>query len=601
MPQPTVSTAPSAVSVTRLSPSCAYSNQLVDERVDRCNGVFRASLRHTLGMLDVKKYFPFLNWPRPHAALLRSELIAGLTVALVMVPQSVAYAGLAGMPLITGLYAALLPALVAVLFGSSTRLSVGPAALTCVLIAASLNGLAEPGSAQWVNLAVWLAILSGLMQLALGTLSLGWLLNLVSSPVFTGFTQAAALLIMASQLPAFLGLQGPLASLLDAPRFDLAALGFGVASLALLILGKRFAPRLPMVLLVAGAAALLSWTSGYSASGGAIIGALPAGLPSLYWPSLPASGTLVALLVPASVIALVSFLETASSAKIEAQRDGKLWNTNQDLIGQGLAKLASALSGSFATSTSFSRSAITLKAGAKTGWSGLATVVCVLLTLLVLMPLLHHVPRAVLAAVVINAVMGMVKPQQWAWLWRIDRMEAVTAAVTFVVTLLTAPRIYWGVLAGVVLGLVHFLLLRLHPRIIEVGLHGDGSLRDRHLWHLPPLADKLYALRMDAELDFASASALERAITEHLTGHPEVRHVCLFAQPINRIDATGVEVFGQLRTALAARGVTLHISGIKLPIEKVLLKTNGLQPGALLRMYRTDAETLTALQRLEQV
>jgi sulfate permease, SulP family len=549
-------------------------------------------------MRDNKKYFPFLSWPAPTAGLLRGEVSAGLTVALVMVPQSVAYAGLAGMPLITGLYAALLPALVAVLFGSSTRLSVGPAALTCVLIGASLTGLAEPGGPQWVNLAVWLAILSGGMQLALGALSLGWLLNLVSSPVFTGFTQAAALLIMASQLPTFLGLQGPPASLLDAPRLDLAALGFGSVSLALLILGKRYFPRLPMVLLVAGAAALVSWGSGYSAGGGSIIGALPAGLPSLYWPSLPPLDTLLALLVPACVIALVSFLETASSAKIEALRDGKLWNTNQDLVGQGLAKLASALSGSFATSTSFSRSAITLQAGAQTGWSGVATVACVLLSLLVLMPLLHHVPRAVLAAVVISAVMGMLKPQQWAWLWRIDRVEAMTATVTFVVTLLTAPRIYWGVLAGVVMGLVHFLLLRLHPRIIEVGLHPDGSMRDRNLWKLPPLADKLYALRMDAELDFASASALERAITEHLTQHPQVRHVCLFAQPINRIDATGVEVFGQLRTALAARGVTLHISGIKLPIEKVLLKTEGLAAGPLLRMYRTDAETLVALKAL---
>jgi sulfate permease, SulP family len=549
-------------------------------------------------MADVKQYFPFLRWPRPDVALMRSELAAGLTVALVMVPQSVAYAGLAGMPLVTGLYAALLPALLAVMFGSSTRLSVGPAALTCVLIAASLNGLAVPGSAEWVNLAVWLAIVSGLMQLALGALSLGWLLNLVSSPVFTGFTQAAGLLIMASQLPSFLGLQGPLANLLNAPSFDLTALGFGVLSLSLLILGKHYWPRLPMVLLVAGAAALVSWYSGYSAGGGAIIGALPAGLPSLYWPSLPASSTLVALLVPACVIALVSFLETASSAKIEALRDDKLWNTNQDLIGQGVAKLASALSGSFATSTSFSRSAIALKAGAKTGWSGVATVVCVLLTLLVLMPALQHVPRAVLAAVVINAVMGMIKPQQWAWLWRIDRMEALTAGVTFVVTLLTAPRIYWGVLAGVGLGLVHFLLLRLHPRIIEVGLHSDGSMRDRHLWKLPPLADNLFALRMDAELDFASAAALERAIVEHLTQHPQVRHVCLFAQPVNRIDATGVEVFGQMRTALAARGVTLHISGIKLPVEKVLLKTDVLQPGPLLRMYRTDAETLAALQKL---
>jgi sulfate permease, SulP family len=550
-------------------------------------------------MVDVKQYFPFLKWPRLNGALLRSEFAAGLTVALVMVPQSVAYAGLAGMPLVTGLYAAFLPALLAVMFGSSTRLSVGPAALTCVLIAASLNGLAVPGSAQWVNLAVWLAILSGLMQLALGAGGLGWVLNLVSSPVLTGFTQAAALLIMASQLPTFLGLQGPLASLLDVPRFDFSAMGFGALSLAALLLGKRYLPRLPMVLLVVGLAGSVSWWSAYAGSGGAIIGALPAGLPTLYWPTFTGWDTLGALLVPAAVIALVSFLETASSAKIEAQHDGKLWNNNQDLIGQGVAKLASAFSGSFATSTSFSRSAIALHAGAETGWSAVATVVCVLLALVLLMPLLHHVPRAVLAAVVIAAVMGLLRPRQLLSLWRIDRVEAMTAVVTFAVTLLTAPRIYWGVLAGVVMGLVHFLYLRLHPRIIEVGLHPDGSLRDRHLWHLPPLVPHLYALRMDAELDFASASGFERAITEHLGLHPEVRHVCLFAQPINRIDATGVEVFGQLRTALVARGVALHISGIKLPVEKVLRKANALVEGPLLHMYRTDAEALLALQNMD--
>jgi SulP family sulfate permease len=299
--------------------------------------------------------------------LLRNEFSAGLTVALVMVPQCVAYAGLTRMPLITGLYAALLPLLVSVLFSSSTRLSVGPAALTCVLTAASLMGLAEPGGPQWVALAVWLAILSGVFQLALGAGGFAWMLNLVSAPVLLGFTQAAALLIMASQLPAFLGLQGPLSSVLDHPRLDQGAVAFGVVSLAVLLAGKRFASRLPLVVLVMAAAALISNYSGYSTHG-AIIGVLPRGLPSFYWPGFPGWDMLGALAVPAMVIALVSFLETASSAKYEAQRDGKRWNDNQDLIAQGLAKLASAFSGSFPTSTSFSRSAITHFAGAKTGW-----------------------------------------------------------------------------------------------------------------------------------------------------------------------------------------------------------------------------------------
>ena len=544
---------------------------------------------------------PFLQWPRLTPALLRQDGMAGLTVALLMIPQSVAYAALAGMPLVTGLYAAVLPALVGALWGGSTRISVGPTALSCLLVSASLTGLAAPGSAQWLELGVWLAILSGLLQLVLGLGRYGWLLNLISSPVMTGFTQAAALLIMASQLPALLGLPQGLAGFLSGPQagqFDLQALLFGVLSLAALLTGKRWAPRLPAIMAVVVGAGLISHFGGFAAGGGAVIGALPSGLPMPTLPGWPGLQTLSALLVPAMVIALVSFLETASSARTEHQKDGSRWNENQDLTGQGLAKLASALSGSFPTSASFSRSAIYLYAGARSGWAAVVTAIVVALALMGA-GALAPVPRSVLAAVVVMAVTGLLQPRAFVRLWQIGRVEAMTAGVTFVITLLTAPRIYWGVLAGVLLTLGHFLHTRLHPRIIEVGLHADGSLRDRRLWKLPPLAPRLYALRMDAELDFAAASSLERAITEHLALHPDVQHVCLFAQPINRIDVTGIESFGQLRRQLAARGVTLHISGIKLPVETALRRAGEWpQDTAELRSYRTDAEALQALRQL---
>jgi SulP family sulfate permease len=217
------------------------------------------------------------------------------------------------------------------------------------------------------------------------------------------------------------------------------------------------------------------------------------------------------------------------------------------------------------------------------------------------MPALHHVPRSVMAAAVIVAVLNLFQPRQFLKLWHIDRVETMTAAVTFAITLVMAPRIYWGVMAGVLVGLSHFLHTRLHPRIIEVGLHPDGSLRDRHLWKLPPLAANLYALRMDAELDFAAASGFERAITEHLARHPDVQNVCLFAQPINRIDATGVETFGQLQRQLIGRGITLHISGIKLPVETALRRAGELPSSPLLKLYRTDAEALQALRQLSPV
>jgi SulP family sulfate permease len=550
-------------------------------------------------MIQLHRLFPFLSWPRPSLKLLRDETLAGLTVGLMVIPQGVAYAALAGMPLQTGIYAALLPALVAVLFSSSLRLSVGPTALTCLLVSSSLSGLATPGSPQWVELAMWLALLSGLMQVGLGLLRFGWLLNLVSSPVLMAFTQGAALLIISSQLPAFLGLQGGWQGLTALQNWHVSSALFGVGSLTLLTLARYWKPAFPSVLLVVLAAAGLSVWTGFEASGGAVVGQLPEGLPLLTLPGLPSWSVLSALVLPTLVITLVSFLETASSAKVDSDQAGHRWNQNQDLIGQGLGKIASGLSGAFPTSSSFARSALNIFAGAKTGWATLASVIVVLLSLLFFLPVLRHVPQAVLAAIVLTAVVGLLKPKAFVRLWRISRTEATIAGVTLALTLLTAPRLYWGVLAGVLMGLSHFLFQRLHPRIVEVGLDADGSLRDRHLWHLPPLASQVYALRMDAALEFASASSLEQAVAAYLSQHPDTRHVCLFAQPINRIDATGVECLAKLEALLAGRQITLHISGMKLPVESVLRSAGCLQASPGLRLYRNDAEAVQQIQQLQ--
>ena len=541
---------------------------------------------------------PFLNWPRPTGTLLHSEIFAGLSVGLMVIPQGVAYAALAGMPLITGIYASLLPALAAVLFSASTRLSVGPTALTAMLVSASLAGMATPGSAEWVNLAVWLSLLTGLLQIVLGFARFGWLLNLVSSPVLTAFTQGAAVIIISSQLPALLGMTQGWDSLLALHTLNLPSLAFGLATLAILMVTKRLSPTFPTVLVVVVGAAALSGFMDLQSQGVPVVGALPQGLPALYLPQLPSWDVLKQLVLPTLVITLVSFLETASSAKVDNERKGQRWDQDQDLIGQGLGKLASGLCGAFPTSSSFSRSALNLYAGAQTGWATVVSVVVILLALLLFIPVLHHVPQSVLSAIVVAAVLGLLKPRAFMRLFQINRVEGATALLTLGITLASAPRLYWGVLAGVVMGLSHFLHTRLHPRIIEVGLHPDGSLRDRHLWKLPPLAPQLYALRMDAELDFAAASGLERAITEHLATHPDVRHVCLFAQPINRIDVTGVETFVQIRRHLAAHQITLHISGIKLPVETALRRAGELADDPALKMYRTDAEALQALRQL---
>jgi SulP family sulfate permease len=547
----------------------------------------------------LERWLPFLAWPRPSADLLRGELLAGLTVGLMLIPQAVAYAALAGMPLVTGIYASLVPALVAVLFSSSTRLGVGPTALTSLLIGASLTGLAEPGSAQWITMAIWIAILSGLMQILIGLMRWGWLLNLVTSPVLNGFTQAAALLILGSQLGALLGLKVPWQAVWSQPswsQWDWIGTAMGMGSLAALMVARRFKPLFPSAMVVIGITGLMSWACGYAQAGGAIVGSLPSSLPQLVWPAALSGSQFLSLLAPAMVVTLVSFLETASSAKADSQRTGTHWNENQDLIGQGLAKISSGLCGSFATSASFSRSALNVYAGAKSGWATIFSIGVVLLVLLWLTPALYHVPKSVLAAVVVVAVINLVQPGSLLKLWRVSKAETCVAGITFALTLVTAPRMYWGVLAGLWMTLCLFLYQRLHPRIIELGLHPDGTLRDRHLWQLPSLGPNVLALRMDAALDFASAAALERRIIEDMQTQTDTRHVCLMAQSINRIDVTGVEMLGRLLQRMQQRQGTLHLCGLKLPVEEVLQRAGVLSSSAHLATYRTEAEALAALQ-----
>ncbi|MDZ4126149.1 MAG: SulP family inorganic anion transporter, partial [Hydrogenophaga sp.] len=248
-------------------------------------------------MNRLRRFLPFLAWPRPTRAVLRGDALAGITVGLMVIPQGVAYAALAGMPLITGIYASMLPALVAVLFSGSMRLSVGPTALTCLLVSASLTGMAEPGSAQWIALAVWLALLSGLVQVVLGFARFGWLLNLVNAPVLMAFTQGAAVLIIASQLPSLLGLSGGWAALANPQQVHLPAVAFGLGSVVFLLLARRWRATFPSVLLLVVASAGLSAWSGFAELGGAVIGALPQGLPSFYRPAWPGWSTLGQLLL----------------------------------------------------------------------------------------------------------------------------------------------------------------------------------------------------------------------------------------------------------------------------------------------------------------
>ncbi|NLC36682.1 MAG: SulP family inorganic anion transporter [Alcaligenaceae bacterium] len=544
--------------------------------------------------MAIQRYLPFLNWPRLTLKRFEREFLAGLTVGLMALPQSVAYAGLAGMPLVTGIYATLLPPLVASLFSATPRLAVGPTALTCLLVFGALSGLAEPGSAQWVVLAGWLALLSGVFQISLGFLRQGWLMDLVSAPVLMAFTQAAALLIITSQLPALLTLGWGSGM---APVWHPPSAVLGLAAVGFILACKKLRPSIPAVFLLLLVTAGAAWWWEWDTRGVALVGALPGGFPPLGLPGRLSLQHFLELVLPAMVIALVSFMETAASARLDSVQSGERWNRDQDLIGQGAAKLSAALCGAFPTSTSFSRSALNLFAGAQSGWSNVFCAVVVAVLLAVGLPVLAWVPKAVLAAVVVASVLGMFTLQPWKRLWQTSRRDLLVALTTLVVTYAAAPSMYWGICAGLVLSLLIFVRRRLTPRIVELGRHPDLSLRDRHIWKLPPLSETCLAVRPDCSLDYLIAPAFERRMLAFCEGRDDLRSVFIFMQGVNLIDVTGLEVLTRLFDRLRRQGLQIHIVGAKLEVEQSMQRV--FSRWEEVRFHRTEQEALLAMEAMQ--
>lgn len=556
--------------------------------------------------MNLRRLFPFLCWPRPSLQALRKDAWAGLSVGLVLIPQSLAYATLAGMPPETGLYAALLPAVVGILWGSSPLLAAGPVALTSLLTFASLQPLAHGSGPLWVQLAIWLAIYAGIIQLLLGALKLGAIANFVSYPVICGFINAAALIIIFSQLPALLGLPalpgaGWLgragASLqLDPARVAQTA-GFGLGAVAFLVLQKRFAPRMPGVLLACVIGIVISKLIGFDRVPDDIVGAIPAGLPSLGMPPAIEFAQHRALLPAALIVALISFTEAMSSCKVLSRNSGERWSADQELIGQGLAKIASGVSGSFPVSGSFSRSALNAYVGATSGWSALFCAACVVAFLLWATELLYHLPRAVLAAIIIVPVAGLLDLGIFRRIFCLSRVDAMVAGLTFLVTLAAVPYLHWGVFAGFALSLVCYLYRRVRPRVVEVAPHPDGTLRDRLAHVLKPIAPHVLAVRMDAAITYLTAPVLENFVMDRVTRAAPPKTVLLCLSAANDIDVTGVEMLKQLHVTLAAAGIALRLSGVKQQVETVLKRTSLLSELGDASVFATDREAVATLSR----
>jgi len=539
------------------------------------------------------KLFPFLGWIHEirNPDVLKADLIAGITVALVLIPQSMAYAQLAGLPEVYGLYISFLPVVIAALWGSSRQLQTGPVAVVSIMTATALatvvGGTAQSNpelAAQYIPLAMFMAFLVGAFQLFLGVFRLGVVVNFLSHPVIVGFTNAAALVIGLSQLSKIFGVSMPGAPsdhflsvriwgvVQQLGSTHMPTLLMGLGAFLLMWLMKRYVPKLPGVLVAVVITTILSIIIGFEKMGGSVVGSIPEGLPGFAVPNF--SADLIGQLLPsAMIIALVGFMEAISIAKAMAAKTKDRIDPNQELIGQGLGNIAGSFFQSYPASGSFSRSAVNLNAGAKTGFSSFVTAAIVVITLLFLTPLLYHLPKATLAAVIMMAVFGLINFHAIKHAWKANKHDGIASLVTFVATLGFAPHLDQGILLGAGLAIMFYLYRTMSPRVAVLGRHTDGTLRDLTVFPDLPKDPRVVAVRFDGSLYFANVAYFEDAILEAAATHSSARYILVVGDAINQLDASGEEVLRHLVERFQSSGVTLVFSGLKRQVLRVMHRT----------------------------
>ncbi len=671
----------------------------------------------------IAKVFPFLSWFKGYKLnSLRADGIAGITVALVLIPQSMAYAQLAGLPAYYGLYAAFLPPMVASLFGSSRQLATGPVAVVSLMSAASLAPLATAGSPEFIAYSILLALIVGFFQFSLGVLRLGLVVNFLSHPVVNGFTNAAAIIIASSQFSKFFGVYVDEAphhyeTLIAVAKAAVdythwPTLAFGASAVAIMYTLRKINRKIPNVLVAVAITTVISYAIGYNKDlkvpvtainmadlagtikefnhttedmatlgkeraefglkldelkknagvhgpslelvelnnqlnlvtakieqaklhkaeirahlrnlkfeavkkegggrengqiypkgsipagfstdgriwrlrvgnsplkpeslvlmgGGAIVGQIPEGLPKFTLPPLELK-TFLKILSSAIIIALLGFMEAIAIAKAMAAKTGQKLDANQELIGQGLANMLGSLSSSYAVSGSFSRSAVNLQAGAVSGMSAVFTSLLVILTLLFLTPLLYYLPQAVLAAVIMMAVIGLLNTSGFIHAWKAQWYDGAISIITFVVTLAVAPHLDKGIMVGVGLSMAVFIYKSMRPVVATLSMHDDKVLKSAEHYRLKGCRH-IAVIRFDGPLFFANASYLDDQVIKFRNERPDLRFILLEASGINDMDASGEEALALLVDRTRAAGIGFAISSVKASVMAVLKRTH---------------------------
>ncbi|WP_288129535.1 sulfate permease [Microbulbifer sp.] len=532
---------------------------------------------------------------------LHADMTAALVSGMLLVPQGLAYALLAGLPPHVGLYASLIPLIAYATFGSSSAMSVGPAAVLSLMTVSALSPLATVGSPEYITAAIMLTLLSGVFLFAMGLFKLGALSNLLSHPVINGFVSGAAALIIVGQLPAILGVEadGETASVKlfhvieNLPQAHIPTMAFGIATAILLITSRLWLPitlfrlgvpkqiarlsaRLMPMLLVLCAIGLVHWFKLEDKL--VIVGNIPSGLPKLILPGFD-GGLIYQLLLPALIIALLGFVESLSIAQSLAARRGERLNADGELLGLGAANITSAISGGLPVAGSFSRTAVNAEAGAVSPLAGVLAALLMIPILLYLTDLFSKLPLTVLAAIIIVAAAGLFDFRGFIHNWRYDRTDGIAMACTFAGVLLFGVEV--GIALGIGLSFATLIWRSSRPHIAVVGrVPGTEHFRNVLRHDVETQSDLLF-LRIDESLFFNNISAVEDRLLSELKRHPATRELVLILSSVSRIDGTALERLHQINKDLSSRDIRLHMAEVKGPVldrlsrSKLLEKLTG--------------------------
>lgn len=549
---------------------------------------------------------PILDWAsgysRPNA---RGDLAAGLTVGAMLVPQAMAYALLAGLPPEVGLYAATVPLIAYALFGSSRQLAVGPVAIVSLLTASALAPVVEQGSAAYLHAAALLAVMVGLLHLALGVGRLGFVVNFLSHSVLVGFTAAAGVIIGASQIKHLLGVSFPRQEyFLETVRElftslpDVHGVTFllGLASLLALIGLKRYAPKVPAALVVVIGSVLIVRIFGLEARGVQVIGDVPSALPTFGLPTVDGS-VVRSLLGAAALITVVGFMESIAVSKVYAGRHRYEVIPNQELIGLGAANVAAGLFGGYPVTGGFSRTAVNDTAGARTPMASVITAVVVLVALTFFTPLFSSLPNASLAAIIVMAVAGLIDGTEIRRIARVKRSDLIGLGTAFGATL--ALGIEVGIAVAVVASFLVVFARMYTPHSAVLGrVKGTTSYRNVGRFPESDAVPGVRIVRIDAAISFVNSVNVRKLILAHaddLTEQP--RALVIDASGINDLDATGADMVREVLMDVAARGVALHLAGVKGPVRDVL-RGAGLWSDLAGRVHASTHAAVLAIDRI---